>query len=121
MVKYEDLIGKTFEYGGRGPDKYDCYGLLREMYRRIGKEVPDYKSPSVGPEIIAMILDKKQDWEEVEKKDGCAMLIRLRGNAHVGFTLPYGMFIHVWERSGGVTVERIRDWEARIVAYYDYL
>lgn len=121
MVNYEDLIGKTFEYGGRGPDKYDCYGLLREMYSRTGKEIPDYSSPSVGAEIIAKILDKKSEWTEVERQPGVAALIRLRGNAHVGFILPYGMFIHVWERSGGVTVERIRDWEARIVAYYDYL
>ena len=120
MVNYEDLVGKPFAYGGRGPDEYDCYGLLSEMYRRIGKEIPDYKSPNVGPEIIAMVLDKKQEWEEVEAKPGVAALIRLRGNAHVGFILPHGMFIHTWERSGGVTVERIRDWEARIVAYYDF-
>ena len=121
MVEYEDLIGKEFAYGGRGPDQYDCYGLLREMFRRAGKEVPDYKSPSVGAEIIAMILDKKNEWEEVEPGPGTAMLMRLRGNAHVGFRLPYGLFIHTWERSGGVCVERVRDWEARIVAHYDYL
>lgn len=119
--EYEDLIGKPFEYGGRGPDKYDCYGLLREMFRRAGKDVPDYHSPDNGPEIMAKVLEEQQNWTEVEQQPGVAILIRLRGNAHVAYMLPYGMFIHTWDRCGGVTVERMRDWENRVVAYYDYI
>jgi cell wall-associated NlpC family hydrolase len=41
MIKISDLIGKPFKDGGRGPDSYDCYGLVKEVYHRLGIELPD--------------------------------------------------------------------------------
>lgn len=117
---YADLIGKPFKYGGRGPDCYDCYGLAREMFSRAGKTVPDYTSPSEREKIIALMMDRRQVWKETEKKPGTIALIRVPMNLHVGYVLPYGKFIHTWEKSGGVTVEHMPDWEKRIIAYYEY-
>lgn len=37
-----NLVGKRFEYGGRGPNTFDCYGLCMEVYKRLGRELPDY-------------------------------------------------------------------------------
>lgn len=39
---YIDLIGKPFEFGSRGPNTFDCYGLCMEVYKRLGRELPDY-------------------------------------------------------------------------------
>lgn len=120
MAEYADLIGKTFEYGGRGPDKYDCYGLVKEMMERDGKVAPDYKSPSEAPAIVAMILHKRKFWQECECKPGAVAVIKLHKNLHVGYILPHGKFIHTWERSGGVTVERLREWQHRVMACYEF-
>lgn len=118
---YDDLIGKRFQYGGRGPDVFDCYGLVKEMLSRQGHDVPDYNSPSEGPKIIAMMLEKRQFWRETEWKPGAVAMMRLNRNLHVGFILPHKKFIHTWDKSGGVTVEHAREWEHRVVGCYEYI
>jgi len=35
-MKYDDLIGKPFKFGARGPEYYDCFGLAKEIFRRHG-------------------------------------------------------------------------------------
>jgi len=36
MIDVSDLIGKPWSWGARGPDAYDCFGLLIEVSRRYG-------------------------------------------------------------------------------------
>ena len=116
---YLDLIGKPFAYGGRGPDAFDCYGLVREMFRRRGVEVPNYNSPTEGARIIAAMLSGANDWQETQCSPGVVLLMRIPGSMHVGFTVDQFRFIHAWEKSG-VCVERIQDWRNRIVACYRF-
>jgi cell wall-associated NlpC family hydrolase len=33
-------VGKAYEYGGAGPDTYDCSGLTQYAYRSAGVELP---------------------------------------------------------------------------------
>lgn len=120
-VEFCDLIGAPFEYGARGPDSYDCYGLLMEMYKRIGIDVTDYGSSSQGAEIIAMMLSKVHEWGEVKARPGCAILIKLPMSMHVGFLLPFKKFIHTSRSTGGVTIEYLRNWERRVLGYYEPL
>ncbi len=118
-VEICDLIGVPFEYGGRGPETYDCYGLLIEMFKRCGQDIPDYGSSSHGTEIIAMMLGRLQEWREVGCEPGVAILIKMPQSMHVGFMLPYKKFIHTSVITGGVTVENIRIWKHRIRGYYE--
>lgn len=120
-VAIADLIGIPFEFGGRGPDSFDCYGLLMEMYSRIGKSIPDYGSASKGATIIAMMLGRLSEWKEVVERPGTALLIKLPKSMHVGFVLPYGKFIHTNKMTGGVTIESLRIWTRRILGYYEPL
>lgn len=41
---YVDLIGKPFAESARGPESFDCLGLVLEVARRIGKTLPEYVS-----------------------------------------------------------------------------
>jgi len=120
-VEFCDLIGAPFEYGGRGPETFDCYGLLMEMHKRIGIDIADYGSSSQGAEIIAMMMGKVNEWVEVEPKPGCTILIKLPMSMHVGFLLPYKKFIHTTKSTGGVTIEYLRIWERRVLGYYEPL
>jgi hypothetical protein len=35
-MNFEDLIGVPFQFGARGPEAYDCFGLTKEVLRRFG-------------------------------------------------------------------------------------
>lgn len=119
--EYADLIGKPFVRGGRGPDAYDCYGLVREMFLRAGTEVPVYKNDSEEnrPAMVQMLAGLQQ-WKRIEAREGAMVLLRLPETLHVGYMLPYGRMIHTWDRSGGVCVERFDEWKQRAIAYYEY-
>lgn len=121
MDRYAELIGTPFMYGGRGPDSYDCYGLLKYLMRDDGIDLPDYASPSDGRKIAAIFATQIQLWERCEEQPGVAMYIRLNGNAHVGYCIGNGRFIHTWEKSNGVCIEKIKDWEVRTIGFYKYV
>lgn len=120
-VDYADLIGKPFEWGARGPNSFDCYGLVTEVLRRAGQEIPDYLHPRVQEEIAAMVETHSSHWVPCVEGPGAVVSIRIgRLVSHVGIVLPYGRLLHCWERSGGVVVERMDEWKRRIVGYYRF-
>jgi cell wall-associated NlpC family hydrolase len=120
----DDLIGTPFAIGGRGPDAFDCYGLVREIYRREKNSViPEYVTYNSQGENQALIATFAQnDWAKTERKPGVAVVFWIgRFASHIGYVLADGQrFIHAWESSGGVTIERLSDWEHRIAGFYDY-
>lgn len=133
MIDYQDLIGIQFEYGGRGPDAYDCYGLVMECLRRNGVEIPDYRSPTVLREIAELVANEKYRWRTVATKDGKepiptahlqpGRVIEMRVNGlacHVGFINAPRWFLHTWEDSGGVVANELADWRDRILGVYEY-
>lgn len=119
-MTYDDLIGVPFEYGGRGPDKFDCYGLVKELLSREGQEIPDYISPSDGAKIMAIFHSEIRLWQECELKPGAVLLFRVPGNLHVGVYLGDDKFIHTWEASNGVVVERLMIWKTKLVGVYEF-
>lgn len=128
-VEWRDLIGKPFAYRGRGPEYYDCYGLLIEMKHRAGIQIPDYPSPTQMPQIADRMGAFIGEWELCERQAGVAvgfyMTFRENGKlvrrvAHAGYMLSENRMIHTWEASGGVTVEELTEWERRISGFYRY-
>lgn len=120
-AEYADLIGLPFSWKGRGPDRYDCYGLVAELERRNGREVPDYESPTVMAEVHTLAVSSAQMWQACSLGPGAVVLLRCGlAMTHVGMVLPFGKLIHSWERSGGVCVERLESWTRRISGSYTY-
>lgn len=132
MIDYTDLLGVKFAYGGRGPDEYDCYGLLIELHRRQGVEIPDYNSPS-DQQLIHDLMDReKSRWVSHEFKGqtgidrsafkpGRVLLFRVgRHVSHVGLIIDPRYFLHIWEGSGQVVRERISSWHHRIMGVYSF-
>jgi hypothetical protein len=133
MLDYSDLIGDPFKKGGRDRKGWDCYGLLIELHRRLGQKAPDYISPTDKTAIAALLhSEKAHGWTEVwsRKPEGVPfniglvkpyqdILIEIRGVPfHVGMVISPTKFIHVWEDSGGVLVERMEYWKHRICGVY---
>lgn len=123
MIQYADLIGKPFEFGGRGPDKYDCYGLVMEMYRRQGIELPDFITPNNLGEAEYLMKQNAWRWRRTELRPGVIAHMQIVGvHCHVGFVLSVSKMIHVYEASGGVCTERTNgDWRHRILGYYEFV
>ena len=125
---WSDLIGLPFKARGRGPNEYDCYGLLREIYKRRGIIVPDvlsYKDvedPNAVNQLIVEHLTKFNDWRPCSIAPGVGLLFR-RGSvpAHVGVAIDSDRFIHASEDFWQVTVGRLsRGYKFQLVGAYDY-
>jgi cell wall-associated NlpC family hydrolase len=118
---FVDLIGKPFAWKGRGPDTFDCYGLVEEIERRHGRRVPDYLSPTTFQTISDLVNKSVSHWTPCEMGPGAVVTIRVgRYVSHVGVVLPHGRMLHSWERSGGVCIERLDQWSARITGAYRF-
>ncbi len=46
-----DFVGLPYREGARGPDAYDCYGLVAAVFRALrGVELPDWYQDAPGPQ-----------------------------------------------------------------------
>ena len=126
-IDFNDLIAKPFEYGGRGPDKYDCFGLVLEAYRRFGIAIPDYSISSYACEIISNKIDSEKSnscWYELSAPEvPCVVLIKAHFyfTQHFGVYIGFGKFLHIQDY--GVCISRINTpiWNKRIKGYYQYV
>lgn len=123
MEQYSKYIGIPFEYNGRTKEKLDCYGLVMLLYKEIhGVDLPDVNSPSVLAEIHTLVESELLKWCPAELEAGCIIIFNIRGyGAHVGYYIGDDMFIHTWEKTHGVTIERLSlCWQHRILGVYKW-
>jgi len=124
VLNYTDLIGTPFEYGGRGPDRYDCYGLVMELGRRQGVAFPEIESSAELAVCHARMTVEAMSgqWRQVPvPTPGAVAWIQVgRYGSHVAYILDQNRMIHTWEKSHGVVVERIEDWKRRVLGYFIY-
>jgi cell wall-associated NlpC family hydrolase len=122
MIPYVDLLGKPFKYGGRGPDYYDCFGLAKELYFRLGKTLPDITSTADFEEIEKKIEAAEKYYCLIDKPvEYCLVTFRLtpRFVSHIGVVLPnLYQFIHI-TRNTSITIERLDSlqWKKKIANY----
>jgi cell wall-associated NlpC family hydrolase len=111
MTCLSNLIGVEFEYGGRGPNTLDCWGLVQECYwRRHGIRLPDYRSTASPRRNAAMMA-----------REGSVLLIRVgRFGGHVGFVHKKTRFLQALE-GFGVIESRTHKFERQIVGAYSYV
>ena len=69
MGKLNDLIGGRFVNGGRSVAKgLDCWGLVMEVFRRYGVELPDFTVDAfacIAIDVLAGEAVVLRIWEEV--------------------------------------------------------
>ena len=111
-----DLLGKPFADGGRGPDAYDCVGLLLEVQRRMGRSLPAWGSHARNlPGALAR-------WELTDDpQPGDGILIRSSDPAwHIGIVCGDNHMLHANPDAGQVVRERYNSfpWQNRIEGFY---
>ena len=122
-----ELIGKPYKDGGRGPDAYDCWGIAIEVHRRLGIEIPDFDISAMACEQIHnLVIDQSYlaNWREIRTPIvPCIILFKAhpRFIQHVGTYIGAGRFLHI--RNYGVSIERVLSplWNNRQRGYWKYV
>jgi cell wall-associated NlpC family hydrolase len=120
---YTDYIGIPFNYNGRTRNELDCYGLVMLLYRDLkGIKVPDVISPIYLKEMAATVSNEALKWTPCEREEGAVLVFNIKGyGAHVGYMIGPDRMIHTWEKTNGVTIERLSTgWDRRIIGCYKY-
>lgn len=124
-IHLEDLLGKPFINGGRGPNGYDCWGLVCEVFRRYGIGLPDYRiSCRDIEEIDRQVAMDKPKWRRCDPTNPpvpSLLVIRQRGNFsnHTGVYLGAGRFMHTLKKTG-VIIDQTESplWKGKIEGFY---
>jgi murein DD-endopeptidase len=120
-----DLLEREYEHGGRGPDKYDCYGLAIEIYRRRGISLPEVHEINDRELIHAKIDHYASCFVKIDNPvPFCIVTFMIVApyTTHIGVVLSDTYrFIHI-RRSSRVTIERLNSilWNRRITGYYQW-
>lgn len=94
MIDLGDLIGKSYELNGGGPNSYNCRSLCVEVARRTGKILPDhgwFKHKFIQlrqPEpwcIVAFKIweNNKEKWHVGTILEDCRRFIHVTGGTSV--------------------------------------
>lgn len=124
-VKYADLLGKPFKYGGRGPEEYDCYGIAIELYRRYGITLPDYTStddPTRQGELFADGAERYFERVTFAQPLDIALFRLGRRYWHCGVVVDgYERFVHITENTK-VSCEELHDpiWKPKLGGVYRF-
>lgn len=129
MIDINDLVGKPFAAEpdkAYGPDSFSCYGLIWEVFRRFGIEIPRTN--------IAVTACREASNKEIKEhaakywrptnrpKVPCAVLIRSTNPEfanHIGVYIGSGKMLHITMNTN-VAVDRIERWKRRIIGYYEF-
>jgi cell wall-associated NlpC family hydrolase len=120
---YLDLIGRPYERGGRGPDSYDCWGLVRALLVRLGyRNLPDEPTPRAPAAAAEAFQRHGQAWKKQDSRPGAVVLLKDEHGigSHLGLMIDRGRFIHVSEVRGQVCIDRLSDplWGGRVMGFY---
>lgn len=121
-----EYIGKPFEDKGRGPDTFDCWGLVKGvLQQQFGQHgLPDYLDgyDSAKDRTVARLLSmERARWSQVETPQlGDVVLIRVLGRPqHVGIVVARNMMLHT-DRGTESCLEYIDSprWRSRVEGYF---
>lgn len=118
---WQDLIGLPFRDRARGPEAYDCFGLMLEVYRRRGLEIADADYSVARADRAARLLERLTAWRPCALGPGAALLFREEGvPGHVGIALDDDRFLHAAQSLGQVGIGFLsRGWKHRLLGAYE--
>lgn len=127
MVKIDNLIGLPFVNSGRDPNVgLDCWGLVMEVFKRYGVDLPDFVVDAFAFRTIDTLIGEaavSRTWEEVYKPcDGDAPLVVLMRMhpvlvTHAGVFIGNSKIIHTMENTNAV-ISKVGILGNHIVGYY---
>jgi cell wall-associated NlpC family hydrolase len=116
LVKFQEAaarcVGRPYVHRGRGPEGFDCFGLLLHLAAAQGCAIPDYDYPDAPDKEYGRFLEEywkfadAVDERELMAGDVVMFLDQARrAVTHVGLYLGFGKFVHCG--LGGVQIGRL--------------
>jgi cell wall-associated NlpC family hydrolase len=93
------MVGVPYRWGGESPSGFDCSGLVRWTYLRVGVELPHSSYALYG-------LGRTVSRSQIEPGD----MLFFEGLGHVGLYLGRGRMVHAPYSGRNVEVVRLADW-----------
>lgn len=126
LLRTDDLLKVKFVRGGRDvATGLDCYGLCKEVYKRLGIDLPEYDSPTSRETVDSVVQSQKGEFERLEQPLSYSFVlfsIRPPYESHIGIVLEdKKRFIHMLEGTG-CSIERLDSmfWRKRIRGYFKW-
>lgn len=113
MDWWANYVGLPFLDGGRGPEAYDCWGLVRAVYARmLGVDLPSYGEISARDLVrVARAMAAGQDdgWRVVAAPQALDVCLMRSGRGgvpvvHVGVMADARRVLHVEPATAAVVV-----------------
>ena len=96
MVNYKSLVGRQWKYG-----IFDCYSIVRDYYKLLGINLPDYERPEDVDTCESIFLKeskklnfKQVDINERKANDVLVMKIWTKEPMHGAVLLNNDMILH---------------------------
>ena len=112
MLDVTDLVGQPFE-------KYPCWELVKEVFRRRGETLPDYLTMDYSNPADIKGVKYYEKLSSPEEGAICAFDLGGHGIDHVGVYLGNNMLLHSTTVSG-VCIERFSRYVSRLKGIYRY-
>jgi hypothetical protein len=96
-------LGKKYEWGGNGPDTWDCSGLVKHAYAKVGVELP------------RVTFDQVNEGKKINKRDiRPGDLLFFFKDHHVAIYIDNGLMLNA--HLGKVIVERVDKYDRDLSA-----
>jgi len=106
----KEQLGKKYQWGASGPDKFDCSGLVMYVYRELGVALPRVS----GQQASAGVHVDRQDLQP-----GDLVFFKLNGSRidHVGIYVGRSQFVHAPRRYQPVRTDSLNNafWRQRFI------
>jgi cell wall-associated NlpC family hydrolase len=93
------MVGTPYRWGGESPDGFDCSGLVRWAYGRVGVDLPHSSYALYG---------RGRSVSRGHMKPGDVLIFS--GLGHVGLYVSRGRMVHAPYSGRDVEVVRLADW-----------
>ena len=118
----EPFIGKPYADGGRGPDAFDCWGLVREVLARTtGVHLPYYEYGTNRHSRNTLIDSLRPGFSKIDGPEEFALVLAHTGNRrpHIGICIDAHTMLHA-ARGIGACLARLESpqWRNAISGFY---
>lgn len=106
-------LGKPYVWGAKGPDAYDCSGLMLAAWAAAGIGIPAGTISQVhaGHSVSSLEQVQPGDLLFIPGSLGTAQVPR-----HVGMYAGHGLIVDAYDTDTGVILEPLSAWTSKIVA-----
>lgn len=104
-----ELLGKPYRGGAKGPESFDCSGLVHFVYRNNGLLLPP---------VVESLLTIGSEIENNDVQPGDLVFFRIKRNHHVGIMINTRQFIHASTKRGVVIDDvNLKYWKDHFLSF----